>query len=424
MSSEGKAGLAIGILLLLGTVLALVLFCFKKRKDAMKAERLDDEKTHMFAGAPATLGRAASTRTNATAPRISLRPITQFLPNLGDRRQSRGNVLAMASTGISQPTAPRKNGSGWERPTPSQDSNKNNPFGNHAETMDATNANGPAVVDSVGAGAETMPGAASGTVAAGAIGLARGTSKRENQPKQIDFTKGGPFRVPSPTGTEFSMTSDAPGTPTQTPQGAAIAAAGGPANSVVHRVQLDFKPSMEDELELRAGQLIRMLHEYDDGWALCIRLDRSQQGVCPRTCLSTRPVKPRLQQNGPRGSAPPGMRVPQQGRQDPPQSPPQGRPISPAMNQGHRPLSPAGNRPMTPQGYSMTPNGPQKQITPQNQGRPRSPSSAQMQNPRHSPPGPSPMNPVALSDVAGSPAQSQNPPTESPISRKPVGQAL
>ena len=27
--------------------------------------------------------------------------------------------------------------------------------------------------------------------------------------------------------------------------------------------------------------------------ALCIRLDRSQQGVAPRTCLSTRPVKPR-----------------------------------------------------------------------------------------------------------------------------------
>jgi hypothetical protein len=23
---------------------------------------------------------------------------------------------------------------------------------------------------------------------------------------------------------------------------------------------------MDDELELRAGQLIRLLHEYDDGW--------------------------------------------------------------------------------------------------------------------------------------------------------------
>lgn len=71
----------------------------------------------------------------------------------------------------------------------------------------------------------------------------------------------------SPNGTEFSQSSEATGTtPGPTTSGAAIAAAGGPPNSAVHRVQLDFKPSMEDELELRAGQLIRLLHEYDDGW--------------------------------------------------------------------------------------------------------------------------------------------------------------
>ncbi|KLU87032.1 hypothetical protein MAPG_06038 [Magnaporthiopsis poae ATCC 64411] len=77
------------------------------------------------------------------------------------------------------------------------------------------------------------------------------------------------------------------------PGGAAIAAAGGPPASAVHRVQLDFQPTMEDELELKAGELVRLLFEYDDGWALCIRLDRSKQGVVPRTCLSARPVKPR-----------------------------------------------------------------------------------------------------------------------------------
>ena len=41
--------------------------------------------------------------------------------------------------------------------------------------------------------------------------------------------------------------------------------AGGPQPSV-YRVLMDFKPSMNDELELRAGQLVRMVHEYDDGW--------------------------------------------------------------------------------------------------------------------------------------------------------------
>jgi hypothetical protein len=47
---------------------------------------------------------------------------------------------------------------------------------------------------------------------------------------------------------------------------AAAGAPGSPPANNVHRVQLDFKPSMNDELELRAGQLVRMLHEYDDGW--------------------------------------------------------------------------------------------------------------------------------------------------------------
>jgi hypothetical protein len=67
----------------------------------------------------------------------------------------------------------------------------------------------------------------------------------------------------SPAGTENSN-SGAPESPSV--GAAAIAAAGGPANSAVHRVQLDFKPTMDDELELKAGDLVRLLHEYDDGW--------------------------------------------------------------------------------------------------------------------------------------------------------------
>lgn len=418
MSAGGKAGLAIGLLLLFGTVLALILFFFKKRRNSVKQERLDDEKTEIFAGA----ARAPSTRTTATAPRLSLRPVTQFLPNLGEKRQSRGNALALTPTAATQ--QPRQ--SPWEKPMGGQDAARNNPFGNHAEVIDSTNADGPPVVNDVGPGGEIV---AAGAAAGAAVGLARGASKRG--PNPLDFTKNGPFRgPPSPAGTEFSMSSEAPGTPTQSGTGAAIAAAGGPPNSTVHRVQLDFKPSMDDELELHAGQLVRLLHEYDDGWALCIRLDRSRQGVVPRTCLSTRPVKPRPQQNGPRGPPPPGMRVP--GQQPRPMSPgmnQQPRPMSPGMNQGPRSMSPAGNRsqnpqgrPMTPQGRPMTPNGgpqynPQRPMTPNGQqSRPRSPSAAQMQDRRNSPPGPSPMNPAPK---IGSP-----PGASAPVTRKPVGQAM
>lgn len=279
----GKAGLAIGILLLLGAVLSLVLFCFKKRRDAAKHERVEDEK-HEFAN----IDRHMSTRTTATtatAPRLSLRPVTQFLPNLTVKRASRGNALLTVT----------EDGKQWDMDhattAQSQANNKENPFGNHAETVappsqnpfdnhaevvsptspiDATNANGPEVVQELSANGEIIAETTVGiAVAAAAVapGLKRKESKRENAPSPIDFTKAGPFMgPPSPAGTEFSMSSEAGNAPVQTGTGIAIAAAGGPANSAVHRVQLDFKPSMEDELELRAGQLIRLLHEYDDGW--------------------------------------------------------------------------------------------------------------------------------------------------------------
>jgi len=69
--------------------------------------------------------------------------------------------------------------------------------------------------------------------------------------------------------------------------GAALAGAAGtrsPAagaaapGSAVHRVQLDFKPSMDDELELTNGQLVRVLHEYDDGW---VRSEHLPPPPCP-----------------------------------------------------------------------------------------------------------------------------------------------
>lgn len=220
---------------------------------------MEDEK-HEFGD----MTRQASQRTTApNAPRLSLRPVTQFLPNLGEKRQSRGNALNMG----------RPVPQNAERPMTPQ-SNRENPFGNHAETIDATNARGPEVVQGMGPGGEVLTGA---TAAAAVAGLTRGASKRGFGPSPIDLTKKAPFAgPPSPAQTEFSVSSDS-GSPNQgaSASGAAIAAAGGPINSAVHRVQLDFKPSMDDELELRAGQLIRLLHEYDDGWVCGLILVRN-----------------------------------------------------------------------------------------------------------------------------------------------------
>lgn len=103
----------------------------------------------------------------------------------------------------------------------------------------------------------------------------RQSMRQEHVPAPIDLTLPPKFTgvvPPSPAGTEFSMHEvDADHSPVPSSSAAAIAAAGGPANTTVHRVQLDFKPTMNDEMELTAGQVVRLLHEYDDGWVRYFR---------------------------------------------------------------------------------------------------------------------------------------------------------
>ncbi|KAM0563681.1 hypothetical protein ACHAPJ_001408 [Fusarium lateritium] len=491
-----KAGIAFGVL---GGLLAmglLVYFVFNKRRKQAQMEKLenDDEKLHgpiagpgpvAGSGGVPMVGAAAvrrsmspeavetsSIRTDAKAPRVSLRPVTQFLPNWNgldkEKRTSKGAALTLAVPAAASPSttsgplSPRTpGGSAWERPSTAQSTEPGNPFGNQAERVpspvqeesvrnaspspmsekstiavaaaaafpaatapvspqspsspanDPLTANGPAVA----AGA-----AAAG---AGAAVLARKTSKRRDGPSELDLTLPNPpmATVPaSPAGTEFSNSSAPVGGP-DSPSGgaAAIAAAGGPVNSAVHRVQLDFKPTMDDELELRAGDLVRLLHEYDDGWALCIRLDRSRQGVVPRTCLSTRPVKPRPAQGGPR----PGPPVKTGG---PPRGP------GPNHPQGQRPMTPQGNfgpgRPASPAGRPMTPNGtrPQSPMGPPMGppgrpavGRPMSPGPrTQSPGPFQGPPNGRSMSPGPRSQ---SPGPRNGPPAGRPMSPGPRSQS-
>lgn len=311
-----------------------------------------------------------------------------------------------------------------ERTATSQSSHPANPFGSQAERIPE-----PATMEH-GAAPPSDPFTASGpAIAAGAAAgaLTRKTSMRKTGPSNLDLTvlpALGPM-PPSPAGTEFSMTSVSPGSAVPQSNGAAaIAAAGGPSNSNVHRVQLDFKPSLDDEMEMKSGDLVRLLHEYDDGWALCIRLDRSQQGVVPRTCLSTRPVKPRSPQGGPR----PGPPVNPNGQfpRGPPQRPmtPQGRPMTPQglppgrprMGPG-RPAIP-GPRPMSPSGRPQSP-GPRPTGPPPGApgSRPQSPMGAHRQIVGH--PGVAPTTPVQ-----SPPRGPSNGPPTGPVGRKPVpGQA-
>lgn len=447
MSGGAKAGLAIGILLAIGLLLGLVFFCYRrKKKQQREAYQVADDEKSMARDTndvPA-VARAASTRTSrttSTAPRLSLRPVTQFLPDLAGKRKS-GNALAAAGGRNLAPADAMTE----KRPTHIQPAHSTNPFGDHdgpSEKMFApreersvipNQANDP--TNPFGIHAEALeqpvnvdrslstdapvpaplrirtptpeghsPAAGTAGTAAAALAAAGLAGPKANAPAPLDVPPNraaSPASMPSPAGTEFSMSSATP-----------ASMANGPPPSNVHRVQLDFKPSMEDELGLRAGQLVRLLHEYDDGWvsqkvvsfcklgltfhqALCIRLDRSQQGVAPRTCLSARPVKPRPNPNArgpaPRGPPPPGMFGPGQQR---PMSPSSGRGSPASVDRAPRGMAPSprpAQRSMSPGPYG---GGPQRPNMPSPGGKRRSNSASEFRERRASPPRLSPMNPNA-----------------------------
>lgn len=274
MTSGAKAGLAIGIIAGIGALLALVFFCYRRKKQHVNEEyeKTNDEKaSYGHGGGIIGIGRSASkqsARIVSTAPRLSLRPVTEFQPDVATQK---ARVIAMNNAGsrnsASSPADPFGSHAETSEKTLIEDRSNNprNPFGSHAETAEPTSDRSLAALAEAPAPLRIRTPTPEGAAAGTAVLAAAGNNGRQNAPKPLRL---GPNRadspgahgpvergMPSPAGTEFSMTPVSPG-----------AMANGPPPSNVHRIQLDFKPSMEDEIGLRAGQLVRLLHEYDDGW--------------------------------------------------------------------------------------------------------------------------------------------------------------
>ena len=194
MGGGAKAGLAVAIIFGLVLVCGLIFFCWRRKKSHRELEEYNEKSA--MGGGPVPINRFSSdsdrlrrtsTQTSATAPRLSLRPVTQFLPNL-----TAGNA---------------------------EQKNQQNPFGDAAALSEKSGASHD-----------------------------RANSVNSDSNASVDSAD-----RPATSGSGQVATA-----------AAVPVAARGPNN--VHRVQLEFKPSMEDELELKSGQLVRMLHEYDDGW--------------------------------------------------------------------------------------------------------------------------------------------------------------
>lgn len=288
MSGGAKAGLALGILIAIGAVLALVLLFYRRKKQQNKSREVEDEKFDMSPALapppPPAKNTAASirtARTASTAPRLSLRPVTEFLPNLAGDGRSTSNKQEMAvapgpsssadANGFLAPMAAAAGGSAWERPGAHNHPNDPaNPFGNHAETIESRSPPGPAemLASTTPAKPEIIspvsPLEPENSVPFGAVAVWAHVAQNPLSGQQ---NGAGPAEMPNPTP---AQPTELPAAPIPSPPVlAAIPASPVPppsATNTVHRVQLDFTPNMDDELDLRAGQLVRLLHEYDDGW--------------------------------------------------------------------------------------------------------------------------------------------------------------
>jgi hypothetical protein len=297
MSAGGKTGLAIGILLAVAIVAAGVLFLYWRKKKAIdEDEKSHNEKAAFGADAAPMAGSllspppsiitttttsnnnnssSSSSRVVSSAPMLDLRPMSRLMPELMGQRKSQGNPLitlnvpaSAAAADVSRSLTPPQSGSPSELPanTPNEKvenpfSDPTNPFGDEAVSPPlsgpaalASSPSMPAPLNVQKAGPPAAGGAGTSAAAAAAAAVAgAGVAVAA-------------IAAAKPPGSPASAHS---ATPSQASVGSGVGAGPGAPPNNVHRVQLDFKPSMEDELELVSGQLVRILHEYDDGWVSC-----------------------------------------------------------------------------------------------------------------------------------------------------------
>jgi hypothetical protein len=260
MTAGGKVGLAIGIILIIALVAGGGLWFYWKKKKENEWQKPDDEKTGfgvvgggamaMKSQSEKPFGSAATTanKHDSNAPRLSLRPVTQFIPDLAAKQlnpqNNANNPSGMAAAGAARNLTPgNPTGSAWER-RPGGEAAAN-PFKDPVNPFVDQARSGPAPPNVTVTPPMSDDGSSVNNVTAVAAGAAVGVAGAA---------------LAAGAGKHSPPAKNRPGSP----QGGAGAAGGPPGN--VYRVQLDFIPSMEDELELCAGQLVRVLHEYDDGW--------------------------------------------------------------------------------------------------------------------------------------------------------------
>ncbi|KAK9367262.1 hypothetical protein V1509DRAFT_191618 [Lipomyces kononenkoae] len=262
LSAGARAGIIIGAIAGAILIFALAFLLVRRMKQRRQEEDSANEKANAMSsfsfGGPANTAYPPPAHTmTEKAPRLSIRvsrPVSGLLPlSLLSGRATR------SSTGALQSAATADAAGGYAKMS--------------SPPVSIRGSTGSAA--SVQNGVQAVPPEGSSSPTASYASSISSKSSGEETPVLVVPAPQDPFSPPSPT------------------IGGPAGAAGVGSTSNVHRAIMDFNPTMHDELGLKEGQLVRILHEYDDGWALCVKLDRSAQGVCPRSCLSTRALRPR-----------------------------------------------------------------------------------------------------------------------------------
>ncbi|KAI0685627.1 hypothetical protein BC835DRAFT_1289821 [Cytidiella melzeri] len=60
--------------------------------------------------------------------------------------------------------------------------------------------------------------------------------------------------------------------------------------ATIERVHRSFTPTLPDELEVRPGDSVRVLKQFDDGWAYALNVGTGQRGLFPVDCLRSAEV--------------------------------------------------------------------------------------------------------------------------------------
>lgn len=288
LTTGAKVGIAIGVVLGVGLLAALIFLCvFRKRRGRKKNHEVENEKIWGNHGSmppaptvprpPPPIPIIPQQSMAVEPPQLDVRPITQFAPDLtpsqngalaGAGAGAVGGSVAAASRNLTgQHSSPRTPLTGGSSPNPFGD--PVNPFGNQAEASSPPTM-ASSINSSNGMSSETTAVATPGNGSAIGVAATSAYKKLEGSlPDEPKTFEGSPTSSPQgPTSSSPVSDMSVGSAPMDAAATAVAAGTGGfsPGQSNVHRVQMDFTPSMDDELELRVGQLVRLLHEYDDGW--------------------------------------------------------------------------------------------------------------------------------------------------------------